>query len=233
MVSEQPALNPSNQVRHCVSDEENSSPPLPLGYVIFAFAIFLTVISPLNDVALMPPDFSIRDLNAWTASATRLLDLIDFILLRSALIISLVRLPPLCTLVGLLVLIPATNPISDTQGQSRFRIAFVIFSIAVGLFAIAMLVKSCQPVLLSASEQNQNEPTESANSLDGPRKREEGNQITAGSPLSSSDTITSGNWSNQSRGLDSGLMSWEEAKPGMPPMTPDDDVLRQMMEAMM
>lgn len=175
----------------------------------------------------MPPDLSIRDLNAWTASALRLLDLIDFILLRSAVIISLVRLPPLCTLVGLLVLIPATNPISDTQGQSRFRIVFVIFSIAVGLFAIAVLVKTCQ----SASEQNQNEPTESAtDSSDGPRKREERNQMTAVSPLSSSATIT-GNWSNQSWGF--GSTSWEEAKPGMRPLTPDDDVLRQMMEAMM
>jgi hypothetical protein len=52
------------------------------------------------------------------------------------------------------------------------------------------------------------------------------------SPMSSSDTIVGGDWHNESQGLSSPIM-WEEAKPGMKPMAPDDEVLLQMMEAMM
>ena len=209
-----------------VFDEANPSPRLPLGYLIFAFAVFLTIIAPLNDFTLSASDFATRDLDTWMSSALRLVDLFDFILLRSVLMISLVCLPPICTLVGLLVLIPSTSPISETQEQTQFRIVFIISSIAVGLFAIAVLVKNCHSMI-----PDQNISSDSVNCLDGQSEAGEQSERAVTAPMSSSETIV-GDWSNQSRGLE-GTRLWEEAKPGMRPMTPDDDVLLQMIEAMM
>ena len=52
--------------------------------------------------------------------------------------------------------------------------------------------------------------------------------------MSSSDTIVAdgGDWRKESQVLEMPIIG-EEAKPGMQPMAPDDDVLLQMMEAMM
>ena len=94
-----------------------------------------------------------------------------------------------------------------------------------------MLVKSCHHIWLSESSSNRE--SQASDSVLCSRA-EELVQTEVISPMSSSDTIVAdgGDWRKESQVLERPIM-WDEARPGMQPMAPDDDVLLQMMEAMM
>lgn len=94
-----------------------------------------------------------------------------------------------------------------------------------------MLVKSCHHIWLSESRSNRESHESEFNVCSAV---EDLVQTEVTSPMSSSDTIVAsrGDWRKESQVLERPII-WEEAKPGTKPMAPDDDVLLQMMDAMM